>query len=774
MCEPSPPLGAGGLWAEAKKGVSDVYKSVVQLILTIGKARTFDKVLPPPFLGAFDAEKITFLPYNAIQEIFYQNDFNWNVAPSNHETKEFKQVYDKVKTTIENETLLFFYEKDDQELREFIKTNFVVGNAATSKIRIDKNNFITIYTKWLAAVKPTIIFNWEVAKKNGIIDADFYLADLLSSENQSLKDTLYVLLKKDYYEFEKTLNEMGIFDLKRTSFNDKQKAHTQFWNKYERPPKEQYWDYIVERRDLLVPQDVRERKGSFFTPQIWVELSQEYLAKVLGEDWQDEYYIWDCAAGTGNLLTGLTNKYNIWASTLDRQDVDVMKDRIQNGANLLESQVFQFDFLNDDFAKLPKGLQEIINNAEKRKKLVVYINPPYAEATDGIGQGGKKTDVSKETKMYVKYGEVLKKAKNELFAQFLARIYKEIQGATIANFSTLKLLQSSNFVYFRQFFLAKLERMFVVPANTFDNVVGQFPIGFMIWHTQQQVKFEQIAADIYVEKKKLVGKKNIVALNEKEYVNHWIKQFANNENNFIGFLAYLGNDFQHNGEIRMCSIKPTSHISTLALNRHNLLPACVYFVVRHCIKHTWQNNQDQFLYPSDTWLADDEFHNDSLTYTLFHGKNLISANLGTNHWLPFTEQEVQPQGKFESSVLTNFMLGKLKIEETATMFQPVGNLKREKIVFSAETQAVFEAGKKLWIYYHQTVKKLPIAANKEVINASLYDIKAYFQGRNAAGKMNNKSADEKYNELLADLRESLEVLAKKIEPKIYEHGFLKR
>ena len=145
-----------------------------------------------------------------------------------------------------------------------------------------------------------------------------------------------------------------MFSSSTTYFIDKQKAHLAFWNKYERPPKEEYWDYIVERRDLLVPQDIRERKGSFFTPQIWVELSQTYLTHVLGEDWQDEYYVWDCAAGTGNLLTGLTNKYNIWASTLDTQDINVMKDRIKNGANLLESHVFQFDFLNDDFNKLPE------------------------------------------------------------------------------------------------------------------------------------------------------------------------------------------------------------------------------------------------------------------------------------------------------------------------------------------------------------------------------------------------------------------------------------
>lgn len=38
------------LWAEAKTGNFDVVKMFVQLILTIGKARTFDKTLPPAFL----------------------------------------------------------------------------------------------------------------------------------------------------------------------------------------------------------------------------------------------------------------------------------------------------------------------------------------------------------------------------------------------------------------------------------------------------------------------------------------------------------------------------------------------------------------------------------------------------------------------------------------------------------------------------------------------------------------------------------------------------
>ncbi len=76
------------LWAEAKKGTTaDIHESFVQFIITIGKARTFDRVLPPAFLGAFDAEKIGFIPYNAVLDVFYMNDFDWRVRPSDHTTR---------------------------------------------------------------------------------------------------------------------------------------------------------------------------------------------------------------------------------------------------------------------------------------------------------------------------------------------------------------------------------------------------------------------------------------------------------------------------------------------------------------------------------------------------------------------------------------------------------------------------------------------------------------------------------------------------------------
>lgn len=766
------------LWAEAKKESSDIYNSLVQLVLTIGKARTFDKYLPPPMLAAFDAEKIAFINYSEIYEIFYLNDFNWNVRPSDYETKEFKLIYNKVKNILDKKFLVFYFDKDDKELIRFIKLNFIVGKLGLTKIKIDKNNFMLIYNKWLQSVKPTIAVNWDIAKKSGIIDGDFYLADLLSEENITLKDKLFVLLKNDHYELDRKIDTSGLFNSKTADFKDKQLAHIQFWNKYDRPPRQEYWDYIVERRDLLVPQDVRERKGSFFTPQIWVELSQKYIADVLGEDWQDEYYVWDCAAGTGNLLNGLTNKYNIWASTLDQQDVDVMKDRIRNGANLLDDHVFQFDFLNDDFTKLPQALQNIIKDPEKRKKLVMYINPPYAEATTArtvTNTGENKAGVATNNKTNEYYKQKIGNASNELFALFMAKIYDKIPNSILAQFSTLKFIQGTNFIQFKNFFKSQFLTGFVVPADTFDNVKGSFPIGFTIWNLNGQQNIETIKCDVIDKNEKHIGEK-IFYGDLPQSINKWLTTFYEiDEKINIGVLSTRGTDFQNQKYLYLArKIENKTHDTKVNILLNNLIYISIYFSVRLCIPATWLNDRDQFLYPNDGWQTDTEFQNDCLVYTLFHGQNRISSAEGVNHWIPFTEYEVNSREKFESNFMSDFINGKIEHKKSnnnleLNLFEDNNidsKVVNDKLVFSPTAIAVFKAGCELWKYYHSQ-------ANCNV-NASLYDIRAYFQGRNEKGKMNNKSEDEVYNQLLGDLRDKLKDLAEKIEPKVYEYGFLKK
>lgn len=61
-------------------------------------------------------------------------------------------------------------------------------------------------------------------------------------------------------------------------------------------------------------------------------------------------------------------------------------------------------------------------------------------------------------------------------------------------------------------------------------------------------------------------------------------------------------------------------------------------------------------------------------------------------------------------------------------------------------------------------------------NASFLDIPAFFQCYKTTDKgkrmMNSTSGDETYTRLLADLRVKIKALEARIEPKIYEHGFL--
>jgi hypothetical protein len=547
-------------------------------------------------------------------------------------------------------------------------------------------------------------------------------------------------------------------------FTDNQKAHTQFWAIYERPPLEEYWDYIIARRDLIVPQDIRERKGSFYTPQIWVELSQKYLADVFGENWQEEYYIWDCCAGTGNLLVGLTNKYNIWASTLDQADVDVMKDRIQNGANLLETRVFQFDFLNDNFSKLPQGLQDIINDPKRRKKLIIYINPPYAEAASAgtiSNTRQNKKGVATSHKTHDKYIGTIGNAVNELSAQFTARIYDEIPNTKIAFFSKLAYLNGANYKKFRMFFLAKLERGFIVPSYTFDNVNGKFPIGFLVWNTEKKEHFEKEFLSVYNEKGKSMGKKMFFNGIDCRYINNWYSEFYDNNSSEIGIMNTRGNDVQNHNYIRISSNNNHNHTNLITIK--NLVPTCVYFTVRKCIKATWINDRDQFLYPNNKWKKDIEFQNNCLTYTLFN--NNIQSKYGVNHWIPFTEDEVNAKDTFESHFMLSFIGGKMIPYGYSDLFEQEVDKHCIKREFSPEATAVFDAGRELWKYYH--------AQSNINVNASLYDIKEHFQGRNENGKMNNKSEDETYNELIKNLRDSLEVLAQRIESKVYEYEFLK-
>jgi len=471
------------------------------------------------------------------------------------------------------------------------------------------------------------------------------------------------------------------------------------------------------------------------------------------------------------LLVGLTNKYNVWASTLDKADVDVMQDRIENGANLLKEHCFQFDFLNDEFTpvskggKLPDKLFEIINDEKRREKLLVYINPPYAEARgEQIGKSNKKG--FHLSTVHDKYINKIGKAVIEMFAQFSVRIYSDLPKAKLAMFSKLKYITSPNFDKFRDVFRATYKKGFIVPANTFDNVDGEFPVGFLIWDLDTKKTFKKIRADIFNKAGCFNGTKTFYCPEKKTLlINDWASVFPKDGNSIATVIGPAA-DFQHQSTIWILGANSNSNWFHWQSTQNNLIPTCVYFAVRHCIPADWINDRDQFLYPNNQWKKDEEFQNNCFAYTLFHGQNNISIKEGVNHWIPFSENEVNAREKFDSHFMLSFIGGKIIPNGYSDLFEQGGNEWCEKREFSPEANAVFDAGRELWRYYHSQKDANP--------NAAFYDIREYFQGRNAQGRMNSKSDNEKYNFLIGDLREKMKILAKKIEPKVYEYGFLMR
>lgn len=769
------------LWAESKKGTRhDIYESLIQLILTIGKARTYDDNMPPNFLGAFDAKQIGFVPYSDVMHVFSMNDFNWNVTPSNHDTKEFKLLYKLLKDDLKKVIHIFDYDYDEKELKRFIQFNFKVGKASVHKIQVNKNNFTFVYNRWVKYVKPSININWSLAKDKGVLDCDFFLADLISTDGKSIKDGLNVVLSIDHYETDRTLGEIGITSTK-VEFLDYQEAYNLFWNNYNRPPKKEYWDYIIKRRDLLVPQDVRERKGSYFTPRIWVEKSQEYLAAALGEDWQDEYYVWDCCCGTGNLEFGLTNKYNVWLSTIDKSDVDVIIDSIRcDKFNMLEKHVFRFDFLNDDFLNLPDSLKDVIYDEEKRKRLIIYINPPYAEtATDKTRDKDRlnKRGVS-FTKTQKRYGDTIGIATKELFAQFLIRAIKEIPGCIIANFSTIKHIQGPNFIRFRNAFNSLFLKGFIVPADTFDNVKGRFPIGFMIWKTSIPEQIQQVECDVYDQKGNYLDVKSVVAYEEGRFITDWFRNYHTRDDSpdNIGAIGLYGSDFQHSKFIYITNVEEHTNRWTY-ITKNNLIQSCIYNAVRHCIAPTWINDRDQFLYPNEGWKTDLQFQFDCLIWSLFDNNNIKYSGL-PNHWIPYSESEVSAQDTFKSHFMHDFLSGKLErnsiVVDSPSLFDDINSDELSKIApldaLSDEAKAVYSCGRDIWKYFMQK-------PNVEC-NSSYYDIRAYFQGfsEDKSGKlvMNSDSLDLKYTSLKQSLTDALKILANSISEKVYLYGFLRR
>ena len=168
--------------------------------------------------------------------------------------------------------------------------------------------------------------------------------------------------------------------------------------------------------DRIVEDTTRRKQGEFFTPAIWVDKAHEYIASVYGENWKEEYVVWDPAWGTGNLTRDYKFK-ELYVSTLNQSDIDTAD---QMGYNP-EATKFQYDFLNDDYEKLPEGLRKAI---EEGRQIIVLMNPPYAAAGEKSKNSEAKTGVNNTLVRRMMLQENIGRCTEQLYAQFIYRLIR--------------------------------------------------------------------------------------------------------------------------------------------------------------------------------------------------------------------------------------------------------------------------------------------------------------------------------------------------------------
>lgn len=174
------------------------------------------------------------------------------------------------------------------------------------------------------------------------------------------------------------------------------------------------------------------------------------------------------------------------------------------------------------------------------------------------------------------------------------------------------------------------------------------------------------------------------------------------------------------------------------------------FTVRTLVPHTWQNHSDQFLQPSQP--LSDEFKSDCLVWMLFAGKNLTAGANGlrwndrdwslVNHFVPFTEGEVEADERFESDFMVRYMAG---------------------LTFSAEAEAVLAQGRDLWRRYHRTAFPRRI---RDELKLNRSDA-GWYQVRNALKAYGDTELTDfdPFNAAYANL-------TAKLRPQVYGLGFL--
>ncbi len=399
--------------------------------------------------------------------------------------------------------------------------------------------------------------------------------------------------------------------------------------------------------------DARRRQGAFFTPPAWAAEAHKQLASSLGSSWQDQYFVWDPAAGTGN-LTHSVNLPNLMSSTLEPSDVGMMKDRGCKGI------LFQYDFLNPGASNLPPVAEDALRAAARQgKRLLFFMNPPYGAGSAGMGEASRagmtRTLVADQMR-----GFGLGKAAGQLFCQFvfqadvLAKRYG-FENYVVAFFSATTFLTSISFAPFREFWYSKFNYRdgFVFQASAFSGVSGAWAICFTVWEAGGSTPPIGSGPTLRILEQgpegeiRTVGRKCFFAPTSSTSASNWARPLASPKNkvslpaltsglrvkpgetksvpeNFLAYLVNNSNAMYDSASMCTWGSLPMTP-SGFAVLPENWRRAVALFAARKLVGVTWWTGKDEYCAPQESSPGYEQWVDDCHAYVLLHHTNCTAA-----------------------------------------------------------------------------------------------------------------------------------------------------
>ena len=549
-------------------------------------------------------------------------DVNWKTAPSD----AFRKCPDMVLAIAEDEQInpyVFWIDKDFDFKDVVAKIHHLCENVKRY-VRITEHNIASIFEYFRDRVllkKDTLTANEAVSVFIGLITNDeaYYI-------HPKKKNTL--------------ITPNGNVPVNSASF-------ASFFDQYAREYTPQERMNFTAIADRLLEDTTRRRQGCFNTPTKFVDFAHRMIEKELGENWRDDYVVYDCCCGTGNLTRDYRFK-ELYCSTLDKGELEL------GSRYNPEATKWQMDFLNDGDECFDRGL---IKAFEQNKPIVFFINPPYGTAAvmgnTGTSRAGTNNTAIRDEMNTTKFG-----GSENLQHQFMYRITKIIQkyhltNAYFALFSKPIWLSGAKQGKFLKNFSSQWEckDAYLFQASHFADVSDAWGISLTLWKSDNQatpiteynMKLIDILDDGSID---VVGHHTIYNSAFYDKASDWVKPVIdkktgtvkypcfssglsvkdceyNSYPHLLGSMLNDANSVQKNAQlVALFSYgSKAGHCSVVPIFTENFTRCTALFTARKLIEGNWINDKDEYLAPNEDHPEYKRFEADAIVYSLFHNSS---------------------------------------------------------------------------------------------------------------------------------------------------------